>query len=193
MATAQQSAFISEQDYLAGEQNSDVKHEYIDGQIYAMSGAHANHNRLSATLMREIGNHLKGKPCQPYASDMKVKVGSKYFYPDVMVDCSDSTDYYTETPILLVEILSKSTRRMDETTKRVAYMQIPTLQEYVLIEQDFSKIEVMRRCDDWRSATYLLGDNVTFISIGLTLAVEEIYDRVQNEDIAEWLQKKAQR
>lgn len=192
MATAHQTAFISEQDYLAGEQNSDVKHEYIAGQIYAMSDAHANHNRLSATLMREIGNHLKGKPCQPYASDMKVKVGSKYFYPDVMVDCSDSNDYYTETPILLVEILSKSTRRMDETTKRVVYMQIPTLQEYVLIEQDFVKIEVMRGCDDWRSATYLLGDNVTFASIGLTLAVEDIYDRVQNEDIAEWLQQKAQ-
>jgi Uma2 family endonuclease len=192
MAAAQQSAFISEQDYLAGEQNSDVKHEYIDGQIYAMSGAHANHNRLSATLMREIGNHLKGKPCQPYASDMKVKVGSKYFYPDAMVDCSDSNGYYTETPIMLVEILSKSTRRMDETTKRVAYMQIPSLLEYVLIEQDFVKIEVMRRSDDWRSVTYLLGDNATFTSIGLTLAVEEIYDRVQNEDIAEWLQQKAQ-
>lgn len=191
MATAQQTAFISEQEYLAGEQTAEIKHEYIDGQIYAMSGAHANHNRLSATLMREIGNHLKGKTCQPYASDMKVKIGSKYFYPDIMVDCSDSNDYFTETPILLVEILSKSTRRMDETTKRVSYMQIPNLQEYVLIEQDFVKIEVMRRSDDWRSATYLLGDSVTFESIGLTVAVEDIYERVQNEDIIEWLQQKA--
>ena len=79
MATAQQNLLISETEYLAGEKISDVKHEYIDGYVYAMSGAHANHNRISMNLSVAFANHLTGKPCQPYASDMKVKIGSKYF------------------------------------------------------------------------------------------------------------------
>lgn len=189
MATAQQVVFMTEEEYLESEKTSEFKHEYIDGLVYAMSGAHSNHNRITATLVRKIGNHLEGKPCQPYASDMKVKVGSKYFYPDVLVDCTDVNGYFTETPTLLVEVLSKSTRRNDETKKRMAYMQIETLLEYVLIEQDFVKIEVMRRSDHWHSATYFLGDTITFTAIDLTLSVEEIYDRVQNEDMTEWLQQ----
>lgn len=190
MATAQQNLLISEAEYLAGEKNSDIKHEYIDGYIYAMSGAHANHNRISMNLSVAFANHLTGKPCQPYASDMKVKVGSKYFYPDVLVDCSDIDDYFTESPIILVEVLSKSTRRMDETTKRLIYLQIPTLQEYVLIEQDFVKIEIVRKSENWQPMRYYLGDEVTFESIGLTLTVEEIYQRVKNEEITEWLASK---
>lgn len=191
MATAQQNLLISEAEYLAGERISDVKHEYIDGYVYAMSGAHANHNRISMNLSVAFANHLKGKSCQPYASDMKVKVGSKYFYPDVLVDCSDVNDYFTESPIILVEVLSKSTRRIDETTKRLIYLQIPTLQEYVLIEQDFVKIEIVRKNENWQPMRYYLGDEVTFESIGLTMMVEEIYQRVQNEEMIEWLASKA--
>ena len=190
MATAQQTPLINETEYLAGEKISDVKHEYIDGYVYAMSGAHANHNRISMNLSVAFANHLKGKPCQPYASDMKVKIGSKYFYPDVLVDCSDVDDYFTESPIILVEVLSKSTRRMDETTKRLIYLQIPTLQEYVLIEQDFVKIEIVRKNENWQPMRYYLGDELTFESIGLTLTVEEIYQRVKNEEMTEWLASK---
>lgn len=190
MATAQQIAFISENEYLEGEKLSDIKHEYIDGQVYAMSGAHSNHNRISATLVRKIGNHLEGKPCQPYASDMKVRVGSKYFYPDVMVDCSNVNGYFTDSPKLIVEILSKSTRRADKTTKLMAYLQIPSLEEYVLIEQELVEVEVLRRSNNWLPERYYLGDEVTFASIGLTLTVEEVYDRVQNSDVVEWLQQK---
>ena len=192
MATAPQIQLISEEQYLSNELLSSVKHEYIDGQVYAMAGAHANHNRLSATLVRKIGNHLEGKPCQPYASDMKVKIGSKFFYPDVLVDCSNLSDdsTFTETPILIVEVLSKSTRRADETTKRMAYMQIPTLLEYVLIEQDFVQIEVMSKNHHWQSFKYYLGDDIHFESIGLCLKVEDIYERVQNSDMLEWLKNK---
>ncbi|MCP5175368.1 MAG: Uma2 family endonuclease [Moraxellaceae bacterium] len=187
MATAPQIHLLSEQQYLADELQSEVKHEYIDGQVYAMAGAHANHNRLSATLVRKIGNHLEGKTCQPYASDMKVKIGSKYFYPDVMVDCSDNTDYFTESPKLIIEILSKSTRRTDKTIKLMAYTQIPTLEEYVLIDQDIVEIEILRKNQHWLPQSYYLGDKVTFMSIGLTLSVEDIYQRVQNTDMLEWL------
>ncbi len=123
---------------------------------------------------------------------MKVKVGSNFFYPDVIVDCNfdESQPYYTESPVIIVEVLSKSTRRTDETTKRTAYINIPSLQEYVLIEQDFVDIEVVRKSEGWQSSHYFLGDEVTFESIDLTLLVEEIYLRVHNEDMIEFLSQK---
>ncbi len=184
---------ISEDEYLKGELHSDIKHEYVNGEVYAMSGAKANHNRIANNVNRKFGNHLEGKSCEPFASDMKVKVGNQYFYPDVLVDCSSvkGGDIYTESPTIIVEVLSKSTRKTDETTKRFAYMQIPTLQEYVLIEQDFVDIEVVRKSEGWQSMHYYLGDSVAFESIELTLTVEEIYARVDNEDMTEWLEKTA--
>ena len=87
-------------------------------------------------------------------------------------------------------MLSNSTRRIDETEKRLAYMQIETLEEYVLIAQDFVQIEVIRKSEGWKSAKYFLGDEVIFTSIGLTLSVEEIYDGVDNADMVEWLKQK---
>lgn len=194
MSLAQKLDFISDADYLAGEKVSDIKHEYIDGEVYAMAGASASHNRLAFNVARKIGNHLEGKPCQPYVSDMKVKIGSKYFYPDVLVDCSNLPDdsHVTESPTLIVEVLSKNTRRMDETTKRTAYQQIATLQEYILIEQDFVDIEVVRRNRGWQSERFYLGDAVTFESIGLTLTVEDIYERVNNTELLEWRQLQAE-
>jgi len=190
MATSAQVSIISEDDYLAGEKVSDIRYEYIDGYVYAMSGASNNHNLITMNVSVAFANHLRKQPCRPYASDMKVKVGSKYFYPDVLVDCSNLTgdSYYTEQPTILVEVLSKSTRRMDETTKRMAYMQIPSLQEYILIEQDIVDVEVIRRQTGWLSEHYFLGDELTFSSIGLTLTVEDIYERVQNSDVKEWLE-----
>ena len=89
MATAAQISVISEDDYLAGEKISDIKYEYIDGYVYAMAGASNNHNLITMNVSVAFANHLKKSPCRPYASDMKVKIGSKYFYPDVIVDCSN--------------------------------------------------------------------------------------------------------
>lgn len=191
MATAQQIPLMTEAEYLEAEKTAEERHEYIDGYVYAMSGAHSNHNRIAATLVRKMGNHLEGKPCQPYVADMKVKIGSKYFYPDVLVDCSSLNGYFTESPKLIVEVLSKSTRRLDKTVKVMAYTHIPTLEEYVLIDQDIVEVEVLRRSTNWLPERFYLGDEVTFTSIGLTLAVEDIYDRVQNSDMIEWLEQKA--
>ena len=187
-------AFISEADYLAGEKIAETKHEYIDGEVFAMAGASASHNRISLNVARKFGNHLEDKPCQPYISDMKVKVGTKYFYPDVLVDCSGLADdsHVTEKPTLIVEVLSKSTRRMDETTKRIAYTQIDSLLEYVLIEQDFVDIEIIRRSTGWQSERFYLGDSLTFESIALTLTVEDIYARVNNPELVEWRQLQAE-
>ena len=187
-------AFISEADYLAGEKIAETKHEYIDGEVFAMAGASASHNRISLNVATLFNVHLDGKPCQPYMSDMKVKVGTKYFYPDVLVECSGLADdsHVTEKPTLVVEVLSKSTRRMDETTKRIAYTQIDSLLEYVLIEQDFVDIEIIRRRTGWQSERFYLGDSLTFESIALTLTVEDIYARVNNPELVEWRQLQAE-
>ena len=190
MSTAIQNTPISAEEYLKNELEREVKHELIDGQIYAMAGASANHERIASNISRKFGNHLENSPCEPFGSDMKVKAGSKFFYPDVIVDCQfdESLPYYTETPVIIVEVLSKSTRQIDETTKRFSYINIPGLQEYVLIEQDIVDIEVIRRNEGWISKHYYLGDQVHFSSINLTLSVEEIYHRVNNEEMREFIQ-----
>ena len=127
---------------------------------------------------------------------MKVKIDQKYFYPDVMVDCSnEETDYFVEKPSIIVEVLSKSTRQRDKTDKRLAYFQISTLKEYVMIEQDFVEIEFWSRDQDnrWQQSVYYLGDDITFHSIDLTASVEDIYRQVKNEDmLAGWGKKQQQ-
>ena len=182
---------ISVADYLKWELNSPTKHELINGAIYAMAGASANHERLAGNLYSEFRNHLKNTPCEPFGSDMKLKVNNNFFYPDVMVDChfDNSEPYFTETPIIIVEVLSKATRKTDETLKLMTYINIPSLKEYVLIEQDIVDIQVLRRSQGSIPQHYFLGDEITFESINLTLSVEEIYYRVQNEDMAEFLNR----
>jgi Uma2 family endonuclease len=185
---------ISVEDYLKGELTSDIKHELIDGCVYAMAGASANHERISVNILSEFRNHLKNSPCEPFGSDMKLRINANFFYPDVMVDClfDNSTSYFTQIPIIIVEVLSKSTRKKDTTLKLLSYINIPSLKEYVLIEQNFVDIEVLRRSEGWLPKHYFLGDEITFESIGLTLSVEDIYHRVQNDDMAEFLTNKAE-
>lgn len=180
---------ISVDDYLTGELNSDIKHELIDGCVYAMAGASANHERISGNVYRKFGNHLENWHCEPFVSDMKLRINANFFYPDVMVDCrfDNSEPYFTQTPIIIVEVLSKSTRKKDTTLKLLSYINIPSLKEYVLIEQDFVDVQVFRRSEGWIPSHYFLGDVVTFESIGLTLRVEDIYHRVQNDDMVEFL------
>jgi len=184
--------FISAEEYLADELNRKYKHEFVNGLIIMMAGASGNHERISGNIYRKLGNHLEASPCEAFGSDMKVKIGSNFFYPAAMVDCDfdESEPYFTQSPSIIVEVLSKSTRRTDKTTKRFAYINTPNLQEYVLIEQDFVDIEVIRRSEGWVSKHYFLGDKVTFESIDLTVPVEEIYHRVDNEDMREFLAQK---
>lgn len=193
MHTAPVKQLLNEKDYLEGELISEFKHELIGGEVYAMAGASANHERISTNILSEFRTHLKKSPCEPFGSDMKVNAASNFYYPDTIVDCNfdETTPYYTQTPKLIVEVLSKSTRRTDETIKRTAYLNISSLEEYVLIEQDIVDVEVIRRSEGWQSSHYFLGDDVTFEAIGLTLSVEEIYHRVNNEDVIEYLEQKA--
>lgn len=185
--------YIAAQDYLAGEQNSEIKHEYVSGTVHAMAGASVNHNQITGNLSRQLGNQLEGQDCRPFSSDLLVKTGAEsYRYPDVVVVCDDDfieNEYATATPVLIIEVLSQSTRQKDKEEKRHEYLSIPTLQEYVLIEQDFVDVEVFRRSNGWRPSHYYLGDEVIFESVGVTLAVEVIYQRVRNDDVLRYLEQ----
>ena len=150
-------------------------------------------NVFRGIFFAEFRSHLKGSNCESFGTDLKIKTPSGSFrYPDCMVVCSDDSEneYYTTLPKIIVEVLSRSTRKVDETAKLIEYINIPTLEEYVIIEQYVVDVTVYRKSDDWRSAHYFLGDEIHFESIDLALSVEDIYDRVQNEDVIEFLGSK---
>ena len=191
MSAVIQKRYISESEYLELEENSNIKHEYINGEMWAMAGAKRNHNEITSTL-RHLGNHLDGSPCSVFVSDMKLKVNHNFFYPDVIIACDDEHDDYTEKPRIIFEVLSKSTEKFDKSYKMTCYKTLPSLQEYVLISQDCAEIMICRRSKNWAAEFYFLGDNVTFESIGLTLPVETIYQRVKNQDVIDYLTQKAQ-
>ena len=182
-------------EYIKGEQTATVKHELIGGVVYMMAGAPVNHTRIAGNVYHALRVRLRNSPCEPFGSDMSVKVDDAHsYYPDVVVDCSDELqgdDHHTETPTLIVEVLSKSTRRFDKTLKLQQYRTVPMLKEYVMIEQDVVDVEVLRRENGWQPEHYFLGDDVTFTSIDCTVSVEDIYERVQNEDMREWLEQQA--
>ena len=184
---------VNEAEYLQGELLAETKREYIDGEVYAMAGASENHNLLSVNILTELKNRLKGTSCRTFMADMKVKVGSSFFYPDVMVVCQEDNDseYYKKAPVIIVEVLSKSTRRFDQTDKRLRCQKIPTLEEYVLIEQDKGEIQVFSKKDQQQSFYYYLGDEITFSSLDVTVRVEDIYYQVNDDDVLDFLREKS--
>jgi Uma2 family endonuclease len=195
VAVAEKFDYLSVEDYLAGEEISDIKYEYVEGQVYAMAGAKINHNKIVRNVSSLLWNHLRHQPCEPLSGDMLVKtLGKRFRYPDVVVVCDDDPsedERVRESPILIIEVLSKSTRKKDKGEKRLEYLAIPSLLEYVLIEQDFAEVEVQRRSASWQSSYYFLGDEVVLESVNATLPVDAIYERVKNEDMLAWLEQQA--
>jgi Uma2 family endonuclease len=186
MSTAQKFN-ISDKDYLLGERQSDIKHEFINGAVYAMAGGTKDHNIICGNIFGEWRQQLKGQPCRPYFADVMVKASTHYFYPDVMLVCEpDEKDdeRLVHSPAIVVEVLSTSTRVNDLTLKKIAYLNLPSLQEYWLVEQDRCEIEVFRRSENWASTYYVLGDTITSDVVGISLTVADIYDNVENQHIA---------
>lgn len=173
--------YISIDEYLDGEKTAQARHEYVDGAIFAMVGASTAHNLLAGTLSAQFRDHLKDTACHVFQSDMKIKVESGFYYPDIMVTCADIDleAYFQASPTLLVEILSESTEAKDRLEKRVAYQKIASLQEYALVSQKEIKLEIIRRTEKtWIVETYNEGENVDFKSIGLNVEIEKIYQEV---------------
>jgi Uma2 family endonuclease len=182
MATAHKIETISLEDYLAGEQDGDCRHEYVAGYVYAMTGASEAHNLICTNLVAMLHPHLRGKPCRVFVNDMKVRVGDNFYYPDLMVCCdpSDNAKYFKTDPVLLIEVLSPSTKRTDVLEKRIAYQSLQTLQEYVLVAQDRVGMSIYRRIDNgWELETLAIGDTVFLRSIGLETAIETIYEDIE--------------
>jgi Uma2 family endonuclease len=146
-STAHAAPYISEQDYLEGEKVSEIRHEYVDGKIYAMAGSSKRHNRIAGNFYRLLMAGNSG--CSVYLSDIKVHISERnsYYYPDLLVGCEpdDADDYYLEKPCLIVEVLSDSTARKDRTEKLLAYMNIPSLRVYLLVAQDKQQVEMFYR------------------------------------------------
>lgn len=172
---------LNEQEYLTGVLTSDIKHELVSGEAFAMVEESSAHNLISLNIAGELHRHLKGKPCRPYINDMKVRIAKNYYYPDVLVDCSEVSNdaYFVETPILIIEVLSASTRSYDKTYKLQQYKDIPTLQEYVMIEQETQLVEVLSRLDSWQPHYYAAGEKVILQSVGLKLSVADVYDGIK--------------
>jgi len=125
--------FILTEVYLENELTNELKHELINGDVYAMAGASTNHNRI----VSELRNYLKGSPCEPFASDMKVQVNSDFFYSDTMVVCDHQANEngVTDSPLFIVEVLSKSTRRIDQTLKRTVFKAYPLYRSMWLLSR----------------------------------------------------------
>ncbi|QMT30506.1 Uma2 family endonuclease [Alysiella filiformis] len=177
-ALLQENTVISEHEYLAHySQLPDVKYEYINGEIWAMGNASKSHNVIAGNFYVPFRLHLKGTSCMVYMETQKIKVGQNYYLPDVIVDCGKQDDKYTATqPIVIIEVLSESTRETDLTIKLRDYQKIPSLQEYVLVEQDFMAVTVYRRVDDWKAQTYSQSDDLIELkSIDFAIMVAEIY------------------
>lgn len=181
---------ISVEDYLEGESVSQVKHEYLAGEVYAMAGASDRHHRICANLFIKLDSHLENSECEAFITDLKLKAGEDtFYYPDVMVACEQNppSEYYREMPVLIIEVVSPSTRQIDRREKLRAYQQIPSVHEYVIVEQDKMHLEIHRRQPDGHWITYFynesdLDEEIEFQAVDLKLNLEEIYRRVRFEE-----------
>ena len=188
MAQALKSPGITFDEYLKGERDVELRSEYAGGEIYAMAGASETHNTISGDFYARINIHLPER-CRVWQSDMKV-VGKTLdqqpfsYYPDIMAACEeddDANDYYRTNPILIVEVLSKSTQRTDLNEKLDSYKQIDSLLEYVVVSQNTPWIRVYRRRNNWQLEAFGAEDSLVLESIDLELPVTDIYRRVRRE------------
>ena len=174
---------VSPEDYLRQEMMSPMRHEFVDGAIYAMSGASDRHGLVTLALAARLFDKVD-PGCQVFTSDMKLRISEGpamvYYYPDVLVSCAadDRDRYFREQPVLLVEVISPSTERTDRIEKLAAYKSIPSLVEYVIAEQDMPKVEVFRRRSAWQGEIFLPDASFHLDSIGIDFSVEDIYRRL---------------
>lgn len=187
---SRQSNYLTREEYLQMEEKSDIKHEYIDGEIYAMAGASDPHVTVAGNLFALVRSHVRGSDCRVYISDMKAQIEklNRYYYPDVMVTCderdketSGSKKYYS----LIVEVLSESTESFDRGDKFADYQLVETLQEYVLINTKRQRIECFRRSTQglWILQTYTPEQqSFELKSIGFEGTIEDLYEDVVFEN-----------
>lgn len=182
---------MTPEDYLEFEKNSELRHEYFDGEIFAMVGARKNHNRVSSNTSSILWNQLKSTQCDVFISDMRVKIAEidKYTYPDIVVAC-DKVEFVEEeldsllNPVVIIEILSDTTESYDRGLKFTHYRLIESLQEYILISQYHCQVEKFKRDNEregiwFYSSVEDMNASVKIDSINCELALSEVYHRVE--------------
>jgi Uma2 family endonuclease len=185
MAKENQPTFTPEE-YFAWEEKHAIKHEYLDGEVYAMTGGTLNHSEIASKFIRLLGNHLDGRGCRVLNSDARVSIqrSSQYVYPDISVTC-DPRDQeaiqFITYPCLIGEVLSPSTEADDRGRKFKLYRRSASLQEYILVNASEIEVDLFRRNDRgrWEELNYLSGDLVELESIGLTFPIEQIYQGIK--------------
>ena len=185
MVTSQREYYISPEEYLEGEKVSQIRHEYIDGQVYAMGGGSDAHVTITLNLSILLRNHLRGSGCRVYMVDMKSQIDAinRYYYPDIMVTC-DARDrefeYFKCHPCLIIEVLSDSTEAFDRGKKFADYRHLESLKEYMLIAQDTMSMECFRRNDEGRWVLYLYekDEEVHLASIDFRYPIAALYEDV---------------
>jgi len=183
MSEAKHIAFISESEYLADEVGSEVKHEYVAGTLFAMAGGSNRHNWIVTRLTAALSLKCAGSPCEPYNSDTKIRIQyenhTRFYYPDVSVVCHSNpdTDPFQDEPVVIVEVLSASTRRTDQTEKKEAYLTIASLDSYVLLDQDHERAIVYQRSAEGFEAHVVEGPEATLNLSGIQvrLPLAELY------------------
>jgi Uma2 family endonuclease len=178
--------YFPSDEYLQWEEQQNEKHEYVNGQIYAMAVAIENHVDITTNLTVILASHLRGGKCKVFPTDMRLHIASKniYYYPDLFVTC-DQRDRLNKQdksyPCLIIEVLSESTEAKDRGVKFANYQTLETLQEYVLVNQEEKRVEVFRRTDlqYWLLQTLTGDDIIELQSINLSIPVTAIYEDVE--------------
>ncbi len=177
---AQQKPHLTVEDYLAGEAAGQIRHEYIDGRVYAMTGANRSHGLIVNALAFALTPAARRAGCQLFTSDMKVRleIGSQtlFYYPDLLLSCeeTDREPYFSRAPCMIVEVLSESTERIDRREKLLAYQTLPSLQAYLLVAQDCMRVELFRRVNDWQVEPYDSGE-IWLDCVSASLSLADIY------------------
>jgi|SRR5438105_3879270 len=183
-AVAQSQQFISVEDYLEGERYSEIRHEFVGGHVYAMAGASDDHNRISGNIFSALHERLRGKRCEAFMVDMKLKIpGSQdFYYPDVLVACdpADNAKYFRERPVVVFEVLSPETERTDRREKWQAYALIPSLKVYVIVSQEKPELMVLRRGRPGPWVSELVSGRAGILKlpeINIKIPLDRIYER----------------
>jgi Uma2 family endonuclease len=183
MSALQKPHRVTFDEYVAFEETSEARHELINGVVFAMSGSPDTHNLICTNLVLLIAGPLKGR-CQTFQGMMKLRVAhqsdSDGYYPDIMVACqpNDRERLFRSEPTLLIEVLSPSTERVDRGEKLLNYLNIPSLQTYVIISQAVPQVEVISREEAWKPQYLFLRDTLVLTRLGLNIPVTSIYDTI---------------
>jgi Uma2 family endonuclease len=176
---------ISVSEYLEGERTASERHEYVAGRIFAVVGASRRHNRICLNLASILQDRLNEHPCRVYMSDVKLRVDATdaFYYPDLMVGCdpSDRDPYFLCTPQVIVEVLSESTEAIDRREKWIAYQKLPSLREYLLLDQNKPNAQMYVRKDlnaHWWQQDHGPGDRLEWPSLGFSIPLSSLYRNI---------------